>query len=332
MKGDADMEELISIIVPVYNVELYLSECLDSIIKQNYTRLEIILVDDGSTDNSGIICDSYAKKDKRIIVIHQKNGGAANAKNTGLRRASGTYLSFVDADDYVEPGTYAYMVSMMEMYQVDIVQGHFREIYIDKKVEHPSFTLLTLLNTEDYLKKYAQDWTCALLWDKLYKRHLFRGIFFEEGHIVDDEFFTYLGVMNAKKILQAPRIVYNYRKRKSSVTSLSSNKARTILDKLDYVEKRKNNIVNRYPELRSLFESQYLDMILILMRDPNMTEEGVYRIKEMLKRFFAENDHIRIRIPLLVRLKGLQYLPVKLCLGQKAIVLNEDQEQSDYFA
>ena len=98
------MEGVISVVVPVYNVADYLPACLDSILSQDYDALEVILIDDGSTDASGAICDDYAARDSRVRVIHQKNGGAAAAKNAGLRAAGGEYLSFVDSDDYLEPG------------------------------------------------------------------------------------------------------------------------------------------------------------------------------------------------------------------------------------
>ena len=98
------MKDVISVIVPVYNVAAYLPECLDSILSQDYDKLEVILIDDGSTDDSGTICDDYARRDSRIRVIHQKNGGAAAAKNAGLRAATGEYLSFADSDDFLEPG------------------------------------------------------------------------------------------------------------------------------------------------------------------------------------------------------------------------------------
>lgn len=105
------MNDLISVIIPVYQVADYLPECLDSVLSQDHRNLEVILIDDGSKDDSGTICDRYAAADDRVKVIHQKNSGAAAAKNAGLRIATGEYLSFVDSDDYLEPNVYSYMVS-----------------------------------------------------------------------------------------------------------------------------------------------------------------------------------------------------------------------------
>ena len=115
-------DSLISIIVPVYNVEQYLSRCVDSLVNQTYHNIEIILVDDGSPDRSGEICDEYAKKDKRVKVIHQSNGGLSDARNTALDIAKGDYLMFVDSDDWIEPTMYEEMLSFMEKEQLDLVE------------------------------------------------------------------------------------------------------------------------------------------------------------------------------------------------------------------
>ena len=115
------MKNTISTIIPVYNVSAYLPECMESILSQDYPALETILVDDGSTDDSGRICDAYAQRDSRVRVIHQPNGGAAAAKNADLRAAAGEYLSFVDSDDFLESGAYAHMVQLMEEHRADIL-------------------------------------------------------------------------------------------------------------------------------------------------------------------------------------------------------------------
>ena len=115
------MDNVISVIVPVYNVVAYLPECVRSILSQDYPDLEVILIDDGSTDGSGRLCDEFAADDSRVKVIHQPNGGAASAKNAGLRIAGGTYLSFVDSDDFLEPNVYAYMVRTLEKTGADAV-------------------------------------------------------------------------------------------------------------------------------------------------------------------------------------------------------------------
>ena len=211
------MKDVISVIVPVYNVAAYLPECLDSILSQDYDKLEVILIDDGSTDDSGAICDDYARRDRRIRVIHQKNGGAAAAKNAGLRAATGEYLSFADSDDFLEPGAYAYMLALLKENDADIVRCAFQNRFRTRTEQWLAGEDRCVMEGKAFLVRFTTDWTCGLLWNKLYKRALFDGIFFEEGHKIDDEYFTYQGVMNAAKVVCDPRVVYNYRQRASSV-------------------------------------------------------------------------------------------------------------------
>ena len=185
------MKDVISVIVPVYNVAAYLPECLDSILSQDYDKLEVILIDDGSTDDSGAICDDYARRDSRIRVIHQKNGGAAAAKNAGLRAATGEYLSFADSDDFLEPGAYAYMMALLKENDADIVRCAFQNRFRTRTEQWLAGEDRCVMEGKAFLVRFTTDWTCGLLWNKLYKRALFDGIFFEEGHKIDDEYFTY---------------------------------------------------------------------------------------------------------------------------------------------
>lgn len=125
---------MISIIVPIYNVEKYLPKCIESIINQTYTDLEILLIDDGSTDNSGLICDKYASIDNRIRVIHKKNGGLSDARNVGLDICKGKYISFIDSDDYIELTMYEKMIKIMINQKVDIVSCNYNHIYNNNKI------------------------------------------------------------------------------------------------------------------------------------------------------------------------------------------------------
>ena len=143
------MHDLISVIMPVYNVETYLSQSIESVLNQDHRNLELILIDDGSTDNSGAICDAYAAEDGRIRVIHQKNGGAAAAKNAGLQIASGTYLSFVDSDDFLEPNVFGYMLKTLQGQEADAVQFSFQDLYTDRT--EPQVLVPCVMNEREYL-------------------------------------------------------------------------------------------------------------------------------------------------------------------------------------
>lgn len=311
------MEKVISVIVPVYNVAAYLPQCMDSILSQSYEALEVILIDDGSTDGSGALCDAYEKKDPRVRVIHQKNGGAASAKNAGLRIATGEYLTFVDSDDFLEPGAYLFMVSTLESYGADVVQSGFRNVFTDLQEERIAQDPLREYEAIEYLRRYTSDWTCALLWDKLYKRALFEGIFFEEGHIVDDEFFTYQGVMNAQKIVFAPNVIYNYRKRKSSVMLSPTSAQRIVMDRLDYLPKRRKTVISKFPQLRREYDLNFLDSMLYLAISPFATKESLLLEKELLKQYRRESGRTFPPKALWVGLLKLRFLPVKRLLKRR---------------
>lgn len=323
------MKEFISVIVPVYNVAHYLPQCLDSLIAQTYTALEIILIDDGSTDGSSAICDAYAARDSRIRVIHQKNGGAANAKNAGLRIATGEYLAFADSDDWVETDAYEHMLNLLKGENADAVQCSFRNVYTDGAEVHMVTETQKCLQTEEYLLRYTTDWTCGLLWDKLYKRSLFAGIYFEEGHKIDDEFFTYRGIMNATKIVHDPQIVYNYRQRGSSVTLTAANGERFVMDKLDYLPVRRERISSKFPMLKTAFDLHYLDMLLFLSRDPYATEESLQREKRMLADYFRETDATKPPIGAWLALWKLWLTPAKWLLNKRRII--SSAESGKYF-
>lgn len=305
------MDEIISVIIPVYNVKEYLPECMESILAQTYSFLEIILVDDGSTDDSDKICDQYAEKDLRVRVFHQKNAGAGAAKNTGLKKATGKYLAFLDSDDYLEPDAMEYMHSILINEDADVVQCCYHDVFLDKIVDNGTITKREVLNQIEYLRLYVSDWTPGLLWDKLYKRKLFDDILFETGHIVDDEFFTYRGIMNASRIVRDPQIVYNYRKRQSSVTMRRDYCERVVMDKLDYLVPRRRRIVNRYPVLKRDFDKHFLYMMLWLAKDPFATYESICRIKKILRSDLCKCIFCGIELQIIIKLLYILFAPTK---------------------
>lgn len=322
------MDKTISVIIPVYNVAEYLPECLTSVITQSYHNLEIILINDGSTDRSGMICDEFACKDSRIRVIHQENGGAAAAKNAGLRVATGEYLSFVDSDDFLAPDAYEYMVSLLEKSRADVVQCAFRDVFADECKDRITENRIIAYSTEAYLLRFTTEWTCGLLWDKLYRRILFTGVFFEEGHRIDDEYFTYQGIMNAKQIVYSPQIVYNYRQRASSVMKDRAAQEQILLERLDYSEKRREKVVNRFPELKQQFEYAFLDSLLVWMYDSAATEETIKEIQRMLRRYFHENKPCKMPVSFRIKLLRASYKKLTVLIkGKRTAVANESLHQ-----
>ena len=284
---------MISVIIPVYNVEKYISQCLDSVCNQTYTDLEIILVDDGSTDESGKICDEYAQRDSRIKVIHQSNGGAAAAKNAGLLSATGKYLSFVDSDDFLEPGAYWHMLQIIQEWGADVVQCSYRDVFQDHTVERFLQIEKKVLSETEFLTLFTKDWTCGLMTDKLYERSIFKGIFFETGHKIDDEYFTYQGFLQPRKVVRMDRVVYNYRKRASSVMSSPESAERLVLDCLDSAAKRRQRILDTLPQLREPFDENYLDVIWYLSGNEGSTERTLQALKGSLHSYLREKGRTR---------------------------------------
>ena len=279
---------VISVIVPIYRVEKYLEECIESILNQTYKQLEVILVDDGSPDRCGEICDRYAQKDSRITVIHKSNGGAASARNAGLRTATGEYIAFVDSDDYLEPDAYEKMLEELIRNDADIVHGQVRCIYVDAVESHPYSDEVLSFSATEYLLRFLEDWTCALSTVKLFRHHVLDGVFYEEGHLIDDEFFTYKGVMNARKIVHIPKIVVNYRQRASSVMNNRDTIERKLLDIFAFLKKRNHDVIGRFPELKSNYENYYAEYLLWLATSDMGTKKTGKQIKARLIRHVAQ--------------------------------------------
>lgn len=325
------MDKVISVIIPVYNVEAYLPECLDSVLAQDYPALEILLIDDGSRDASPQICDAYAAKDSRIRVIHQANAGAGAAKNTGLRAAAGTYLAFLDSDDTLEPGAYSHMAALMEEYDTDVVQCLLRYVYKDRQETVMITPGRQLFQTEEYLRRYpTADWTCALMTEKLFKRELFQGIFFEEGNVIDDEYFTYRGIMNARSILRDDRVIYNYRQRYSSVMNSPEKKERILLNELDYLNKRRKNIARQFPRLKQYFNEAYLEALVAAAGKPHNTPRTLRRIRGDITRYFREPDWDRPGLRFLPRLLYVRFAPLRMLLKHKAAEAQQINPESLY--
>ena len=283
--------ELVSVIVPIYRVEKYIEACVESIMNQTYRELQIILVDDASPDRCGEICDRYAAADPIILVLHQKNGGAAAARNAGLRVATGAYITFVDSDDYLEPDAYEKMVDALEDSGADMVQSGFRNVYGNAAQVHPGGTTPCTYSTSEYLVHFTEDWTCALCWDKLFRRQVLEDVFFEEGHLIDDEFFTYKGALNARKIVYIPTVTYNHRIRASSVMHNPAGLERKNRDALDAVAQRHKDVTARFPELTAHYDHHYADYLLYYATSDRAT---VNTIREIKKRLLAHALHGRV--------------------------------------
>ncbi len=199
---------LISVIVPIYNAEAYIAKCVDSLVNQSYKTLEIILVDDGSTDGSCAICDMYAKIDNRVKVIHKLNAGVSSARNTGLDYAKGEYLSFVDSDDWVEPCLYETYIKCMDKEQVSVIQGGYFKYRANGTCTKIGCDRL-LTTPKEISESLIQG---GNVWSFLYAKELIRDIRFDESITRgEDWLFSYQVLMNAEKVLQISTPLYHYR-------------------------------------------------------------------------------------------------------------------------
>lgn len=204
----------ISVIVPVYKVEDYLHQCVDSILAQSLSDYELILVDDGSPDNCGAICDGYAEKDSRIHVIHQQNGGLSAARNAGKDIAQGEYVTFVDSDDVLHPNYLEYLMRGLAENQADISLLHFSR-FVDGNPfqESVSYNVKTIkTGVEACYALYSDDAVIyTVAWGKLYKTELFHDVRYPVGKIHEDEGTTYKLLYKAEKVAELDAALYGYR-------------------------------------------------------------------------------------------------------------------------
>ncbi len=257
------MDKKISIVLPVYNISQYLEECVNSLTSQKYSNLEIILVDDGSTDGSGEICDMLAQADNRIFVIHQKNGGAANARNHGIDCATGDYICFVDSDDVVCHEYVSHLAEQIESNGCDIAVCGLSFWYKDSEEISKITTSEGVYEKEEFLLCFLTDWSCSSLCNKMFCREIIGDLRMEEGHRVDDEYFTYQIVINSHKTVVSHTPLYRYRMRSSSVMhDMAGLQERVMLDRIGYITQRYEDIREKVPNIEKAFFEDAIDTLL----------------------------------------------------------------------
>lgn len=274
---------LVSIIIPVYNVQDYLQKSLDSIVHQTHDRLDVILIDDGSTDRSGEICDEYARQDMRFRVIHQQNAGAANAKNAGLELAKGEYIAFIDSDDWAEPDWIQQMLDEALSHDADVAEcGFWMEYVGGAETAAAAKTLgFGIWNTEDYLRAYPTAWQCALFWNKLFKASLLKEIrFHKERRCIDDEFFTYKAITKANKVVRIDRELYHYRQRRSSVTQSQKTLFQRTIDDIDILAERHQWMQKYCPSVALDYLRHDVDSLLYFAKEYPFNSEAMTHFKK----------------------------------------------------
>lgn len=213
----------LSIIVPVYKVEQYIHKCVDSILNQTFTDFELILVDDGSPDNCGSICDEYAQKDKRIRVIHKDNGGVSEARNLGIDESKGEYISFVDSDDFIDANMYREMLAFLEANNLDIVCTDTYIVHGDRKKFKPRYLKDMIFENGTAITENLNGNLDNAVWNKVYKKEVIADIRFPLNRRYEDVATVYKWIFNARKVGYLSKPHYYYIKLDSSFIGTSFN-------------------------------------------------------------------------------------------------------------
>lgn len=286
-------DELISIIVPVYNVEKYVKKCIESIIEQTYKNLEIILIDDGSTDESGKICDEFNNKDKRIKVIHKQNGGLSDARNVGIDNANGEYVSFIDSDDYVNDDYIELLFDTVKQYDADMSIASHRVIY-EKNIIDRSTGENFCTEPKEILEMLLYDnGIDTSAWGKLYKKSLFNEIRFPKGRLFEDSATTYKLIDKSKKIAVCSKPIYNYVIRNNSISN--ENFSEKKLDLIVSTEEMTNYIKNNYPELEKACNRRLMYAYLSTLTQLAKSKVKNKKIQKKLMEYICKNRRSVLR-------------------------------------
>lgn len=245
-----ETEPLISVILPVYNVSEYIDFCIESVRKQDYKNIEIILVCDGPTDDSGDKCDYYGSLDNRIVVIHKENGGISDARNVGAQHAHGEYITFIDSDDTVYHDYVSYLYSLIKKYQTKMSLGIHEICLKDKRIRNNETGKDECLDSKTCIKRMLyHDVIDTSAWAKMYHKDLLKNISYPKGKLFEDIGTTYKFFLASERIACGYHTIYSYCIRNNSIVTGSFNVKK--YDLLEMTDKMGEDVLRYYPELRS---------------------------------------------------------------------------------
>lgn len=277
----------VSVIIPVYKVEQYLNKCVESVVNQTYKDLEIILVDDGSTDNCPKMCDEWAKKDERIKVVHKPNGGLSDARNKGIEIATGDFLCFVDSDDSINPQMVEILWKTLTKTDSDISMCSWKKVQDinnpnNKVYDNENFKIQTFENDEVFDLLYNKKVPLIMAaWAKLYKKEIFKSIRYPLGKIHEDEAVIHEILNNCKKLSYVDYQMYNNTQRGDSITATSFSKKR--LNALSVFKQRVEFVEKNKPQFLSKAIHHYLRILILYnhyAKWAKMEEEILNQIKQ----------------------------------------------------
>lgn len=307
---EINMEPLISVIVPIYNIESYIERCIQSLLRQTYNNLEIILIDDGSTDKSGAICDALSIKNDKVNVIHKVNGGSSDARNAGIKVAKGTIISFVDGDDEIDEQMYEKLIVNMDENSADIAMCRIkriedgREFVTREFVNEQSSALLT--GTEAMELLFLDKIDCSVC-VKIFKKELFQDIKFPIGKTNEDFAVLYRLFHRCKKISYIKDALYNYYCREGSVTKTSFNEKQ--FDKIDNCREMCIYVNDNVPRLKSVANYYFVLQTMYLLK--TMILEN---IKGYEDHYILLRKIIKFNTKYILRTKYMNFKEKLMCL------------------
>lgn len=255
--------ERISVIIPVYNVQDYLCQCVDSVLQQTYPWIEIILVNDGSTDKSGKICDEFQRYNSNIVVIHKENGGLSDARNVGYASSTGDYIFFLDSDDWIEKDTLKTLYELVQSRNTDIAVANYWYQYCDHKVAANTLEQDVVLNKNEAMEVLLQNTLIKnFAWGKLYRRKLLEGLKFPVGKLFEDVYWTHLVFDRATRVVVSEQELVHYRQRNDSISY--------------QFDVKKIDILQGYMERRIFIERFYSQFVSIVDENIMKVTLGIY--------------------------------------------------------
>ena len=282
------MDPLVSIIIPVYNVEKYLDKCVASVVNQTYTNLEIILIDDGSPDNCPAICDAWKERDPRINVIHQQNGGLSVARNRGIDACHGSYILYIDSDDTIEPNTVDRLLQACLENDADVSCCGYYQEYIDHVTSHPLTNVLKQYEGDELLISALKGDLMHFAWNKLWRRELFDDdCRFPPGMFFEDIATTWKAFRKCRRVVVIPDLLYHYIIRKDSICNAKTMKR--FVDRWIAFKERFDEMSPKSEELRKVCIDGCLDTIgytwrwLHILDKKDRDEEALQEMKAFLK-------------------------------------------------
>ena len=285
---------LISVIVPVYKVEAYLDKCLASLTGQTYENLQILLVDDGSPDGSGALCDAWAARDSRVTVIHQQNRGGGAARNAALDAAEGQLLAFVDSDDYIAPELYAHLYSLLEQ-GADIAECGYVDALDDAAALGGGSREPVFYDRQEAMALHIRDEGFRqIIWNKLYRKAVAEGIRFPVGTKIDDEYYTWQLLARAEKLVRSEYVGYAYRQQPDSVMHAKFSLKR--VQSLDAKLQRLAWLQEQLPALENLAKEDLAMTCLYVMQESLRWLQGeeLARAETLIREAMAHTEGLAI--------------------------------------